>query len=394
MVRNGFSFPGFLPSIGTRATWDLARIVHRGTPGGYLSCDIKRSMLLVRSPWRNVKMVRVLCVSCGSERKQFEHVCSNCGSVFEIKPDWKYRGTYREDFPYVRNWVSLGEAETPLVDHGKMLLKLDYFQPTFSYKDRGSRVLVSRAADVLNKGQDINEDSSGNAGASVSAYGKAAGFKVHIFASEGAIESKLKQIRAYGASVTQVRGSRENVTEAAIKAPGTYMGHSYIPEFRDGIRSLAYELFRQTGGKIPDVIYVPLSAGTLLLGVHSGFTNLLDSGEITQMPSIVGVQPQGVDPICAQIKGAAYDPNNGITSIADALVTKKPVLRKLVISALSGSGTCVPVTDAEIMESWKDLSTSGYLVEHSSAAALAGYRKLRRGERPAIILTGNGLKSI
>ena len=334
------------------------------------------------------------CSSCGSVRKRFEFRCGSCGSIFEIRPDWKYRGNDRDDFPYVKKWISLGETTTPMVTRNGVSLKLDYFSPTYSYKDRGSRVMISRAQDFLEKGSTVNEDSSGNAGASVSAYGVAAGFKVNIFASGNSNETKIRQIRSYGGDAHFVTGSREDVARAAMSAEGTYLGHAYIPEFRDGIRSLAYEIFRQTEGNLPDAIYLPLSAGSLLLGMHSGFRHLMESGEIDSIPAFIAVQPDGVDPICSRVNSKEYDPDNGKTSIADALVTRRPVLMKLVVAAIGKNGSCVSVNDAEIMAAWRNLSESGFLVEYSSAAAYAGIMKKRFGDRPLVILTGNGLKSI
>ena len=78
--------------------------------------------------------------------------------------------------------ISLGEGCTPLVrseiDGLRLHLKLEWFSPTGSFKDRGASVLMSF---LKQQGiREVVEDSSGNAGAAVSAYGSAAGMAVTI----------------------------------------------------------------------------------------------------------------------------------------------------------------------------------------------------------------------
>ncbi len=341
-----------------------------------------------------IAKVKVRCISCGRARKKREYMCRSCGSLFEIIPEKKYRGNLKEDFPYISQWVNLGETETPMISGDAISFKLDYYHPTYSYKDRGSRTLVSWIKSDMGTERPLNEDSSGNAGASIAAYGRKAGFQVNIFASEGSNMAKIRQIEAYGAKVHFVNGSREEVAYAAMNASGVYAGHGYVPEFRDGIRTLAYEIFNQNSGKVPDRIFLPLSAGTLFLGVYSGFSHLLESGEIKELPKFVVVQPEGIDPVCSAVNGNTFDPEENRKSIADALVTRKPPLKEKILKNLKEGGRCVSVDDDEIMVAWKKLAGMGILTEYSSAAAYAAYLKKPMGEKPLIVLTGNGLKSI
>ena len=69
----------------------------------------------------------------------------------------------------------LGEGNTPTVNISEKFpevlsanLKLEYFSPTGSFKDRGTSVLIKQAH--KNGVMEFAEDSSGNAGASMSAY--------------------------------------------------------------------------------------------------------------------------------------------------------------------------------------------------------------------------------
>lgn len=331
--------------------------------------------------------VVVKCARCGTERRGDELRCPRCGGPFIIEPQFPYRERVRENFPYIRRWISLGEGNTPLVELEGVKFKLEFLNPTGSFKDRGSVTLISWLAERGVKR--IAEDSSGNAGASIAAYGALAGMEVEVYVPARARGGKLRQIEAYGAKVIKVRGSREEVSRAAERSGAYYASHIWRPEFRDGIRTLAYELGKEAQGQ---EIYLPTSAGTLLLGVYYGFKHLLDSGVIQEMPRLIAVQTEQVRPLCAAVKGEPYEPPKRVTSVADAIVSTNPPLLPEMAEIIRRHGDCVWVKDAEIGEAWKWLAKRGLLAEPSSAAALAGMWK--RGGKGIVVLTGSGLKTL
>ncbi len=337
----------------------------------------------------------VKCMSCGKDREGLDKFCKQCGSPVEVIPDGKYNDAIKKNFKYIKQWISLGEERTPILKKGSVSFKLDYFQPTYSYKDRGSRAALSALSGTLkDRGiTQINEDSSGNAGCSIAAYGKAAGFNVNIFVPEKANESKIRQIRSYGANIIKVGGGRENVAEEAMKHDGFHMSHVLVPEFRDGIRTLAYEIFKQYDGKVPDRIFIPISAGTLFLGMHAGFNHLLQSGEIDEMPEIVCVQPSVIAPICSALGDTRWV-DEGKKSIADALVTKNSALMSHIVTRLKKVGRCVAVSEDEIIDAQHRLALAGILTEYSSATVYAAYSKKEYEGENLLVLTGNGLKSL
>ena len=163
-----------------------------------------------------------ICFSC-EERHPFERRIfrCDCGGFlpvegYEIFPQEELEGRdltiwrYREAFglPGDVEPVSLGEGFTPLIkreiDGTELYLKLDFMQPSGSFKDRGASVLISfvRWLGVT----DVVEDSSGNAGAAISAYAAAAGLNCTVFVPDYTPEGKLTQIRLYGAKVSRSRG--------------------------------------------------------------------------------------------------------------------------------------------------------------------------------------------
>ncbi|MEM0130597.1 MAG: pyridoxal-phosphate dependent enzyme [Saccharolobus sp.] len=332
-------------------------------------------------------MVREVCMVCGKERESiYEIRCSKCGGPFDIEIDFEYSQNTAKNFPYINKLITLGEGKTPIIKKGDVWFKLDFLNPTGSYKDRGSVTLISYLAE---KGiKRISEDSSGNAGASIAAYSAAAGIEAFIFVPENAKGNKLKQIEAYEARVIKVSGSREDVAKAAENSGYYYASHVLQPQFRDGIRTLAYEIMESF--KKVKYIFLPVSAGTLLLGVYKGLKHLLDSGIIDEIPNIVAVQTEQVMPLCAKLKNINYKPPEKITSIADALVSTKPVLLDQMIKVVN---ECIVVNDNEIISAWKKLARMGLLTEYSSATVYAAYEKFKVNDA-VLVLTGSGLKTI
>src|SRR5690606_4078479 len=124
---------------------------------------------------------------------------------------------------------------------GALLAKLEFMTPTGSFKDRGSAVLVSVAK--LEGISEFVEDSSGNAGASLSAYAAAAGMKAHVFVPATAARGKLDQIRIFGAELHAVDGPRQAATDAAeafVAQRGLpYLSHNLSPFFSEGMKAVA-----------------------------------------------------------------------------------------------------------------------------------------------------------
>ncbi len=360
----------------------------------------------------------VKCSKCGRETQNvLDYECS-CGQPlnvtihldFEVEKIRVKNYTvwrYAKFFPYVKEMevVTLGEGWTPLVKFlSNAYFKLENLNPTGSFKDRGSTVLISTLCELVRKaGGYISEDSSGNAGASVAAYAARAGLKAKICVPENVSGPKFNQIKFYDAEIVKVSGSRSKVAEEAQKTGKgkLYVGHILHPLFRDGIRSLAYEIAEQLGWHAPERVYLPVSAGTLLLGVIDGFKHLVKSDAIEAMPKIVACQTQQVSPLYHRFKNLSYTAPERITSVADALVSVNPPLLGLMVEHLrEAKGDVVMVEEDEISNAFIDLARTGFFVEPSSAVAYAAYKKnlkskeASKDDRTVIILTGMGLKTV
>ncbi|MDH7564528.1 MAG: pyridoxal-phosphate dependent enzyme [Candidatus Bathyarchaeota archaeon] len=360
----------------------------------------------------------IICSSCNKPAESLlAFKCSSCGNPLSVHLHDKfdpakirkkdYSGwRYAESFPYTSKTeiITLGEGWTPLVRFAKNIyFKLESSNPTGSFKDRGSTALISAIHKQIKKTKGhITEDSSGNAGASIAAYASRAGLKARIYVPENVSGPKFSQIQFYGAEVTKVSGSRSHVAEAAQKATekGFYVGHILHPLFRDGVRSLAYELAEQFTWNMPERIYLPVSAGTLLLGIIEGFKHLYASKAIRYMPKIVACQTEQVSPLYNRFRKLPYEPPPTLNSVADALVSVNPPLLDLMVKGLREvEGATVIVKEKEIYSAFLRLAKNGFFVEPSSAVAFAGFmqqtdkKELEEHEKAVIILTGTGLKT-
>jgi threonine synthase len=316
---------------------------------------------------------------------------------------WRYAAAIDVD---VAHAVSMGEGWTPLTTGkwrgAETLFKLEFLMPTGSFKDRGTSVMLSY---LRSRGiERVLEDSSGNAGASLSAYAAAAGMSCRILVPETASYPKIAQIAACGADVLTIRGSRQDVAETAVRMSTEifYASHNWVPYFTEGTKTLAYELWEQLGFEAPDNVVTPLGYGSNVLGCLRGFEELVRNGEIDRLPRIYGVQAANCAPY-----GAAWAAGSDSLvdihvepTIAEGIASSKPTRVKEVLQGVRASGgAIIAVSEAEIVAALRELARKGLYVEPTSAAGAAGLTQLlvsgavSPGEKTVLVLTGSGLKA-
>jgi threonine synthase len=316
---------------------------------------------------------------------------------------WRYRRALLVD---VAAAVTMGEGWTPLVpgewDGLPVLFKLDFMMPTGSFKDRGMTVLVSY---LKSRGiRHVLEDSSGNAGASLSAYAAAAGMHCRILVPETASYPKIAQIAACGADVVTIRGARQDVADAALAMSRDifYASHNWQPFFAEGTKTLAYEMWEQLGFRAPDHVVVPVGYGANILGCDRGFSELLRKGELARAPRLHGVQAANCAPYHAAFEQGRehFEPVEVSPTVAEGIASSKPTrMREVLAPVRASGGSIAAVTEGEIVRALGALAKKGYYVEPTSAAAAAGLSQLiargavRKGESVVLVLTGSGLKA-
>lgn len=316
---------------------------------------------------------------------------------------WRYEKAFPCKIP---DPVSLGEGCTPLVPFRyrgtKALFKLEWFSPTGSFKDRGASVMMSflKQQDI----QEVVEDSSGNGGAAIAAYGAAAGISVNIVAPSNASPPKIAQIKSYGAKIHLIPGTRENTEQAALEMAKNifYASHNWHPFFLQGTKTLGYELWEDLGFNAPDNIIIPTGAGSNVLGCYMAFMELLEVKQILKLPKIFVVQPKNCCPIvaCWQDGIRALESLIFTKTIAEGTAIKKPIRLSKILDVLKKTkGGGLAVTEEEILEATLELSKNGFFVEPTCASAVVGLEKLRAKnligpyETTVVVLTGSGLKS-
>ncbi len=357
------------------------------------------------------------CSSCG-RRQPLSYgggPCPVCGGMLDLAtppafdasrlsagPDaagiWRYRHTF--PVPAQAEPVTLGEGGTPLLPiavGGRTIhFKLEFMQPTGSFKDRGMAVMMTalRAAGV----SAAVEDSSGNAGASFAAYAARAGMQARVFVPAAAAGPKRAQIAAYGAEVVAVDGPRSAAAEAvrqAVAAGAFYASHVYNPLGLAGNATAAYEIWEvlAQSGRAPEQIILPAGHGTLLLGLHLGFKALRAAGLIERLPRLIGVQALACAPLWA---AHTYGPeglawvSEGET-VAEGIRVLRPLRGDAVLAAVAESGgTILAVEDDAIRAGHNALARLGLYVEATAAAV---WDALARTPGEAVVmLTGSGLK--
>jgi len=307
--------------------------------------------------------------------------------------------------PAVPSYISLGEGMTPITttlwDGLLVTFKLDYLMPTGSYKDRGSAVLIS----ILQaEGHPrLVEDSSGNAGASIAAYAAAAGIAITIFVPSYTVAVKQAQIKAFGAEISLVEGSRTDATARCCQAAQQvmYASHIWHPAFLLGQMSGAWEVWEQMAQQVPDVVIMPVGQGNLFLGYYRGFRALLEANVIDRMPRFVAVQAAACAPLAfAWQQGLTYvPPVEEQPTVAAGIRTCAPVRGLELLRAVQDSdGFVLTVTDEAIRHAQQRLTRMGFGVEATSAVPVAAIAAVRQqvGDTAKILipLSGTGLKEL
>jgi len=320
---------------------------------------------------------------------------------------WRYRPFLPDVEP-----VSLGEGGTPLL-RAKLgetlgitvLWKLEFLNPTGSFKDRGASLMVSALRALGAKV--LVDDSSGNAGAALAAYSAAAGLRARLFVPAYASGPKIRQIRAFGAEVVPVEGPRPAATREAQRACAenpdlVYASHNASPFFLAGLMTLAFEIAEDLGWRAPDHVLVPVGGGGLLLGLYYGFSLLLSLGWVKKVPKIHAVQAQACAPIVLAWEKAAAEPVSvepGETVAEGARIPRPERGREILAALRASGGRALAVSEEEIKEAQAELAKSGLYVEPTAALAPAGLRRLlaegffQKGETVVVPLTGSGLKT-
>lgn len=293
---------------------------------------------------------------------------------------------------------ALGLRELWLKDEGR--------NPTASFKDRASAVVVARALEI--GAQTVVTASTGNAGAALAGMAAAAGVRSIIFAPKTAPPAKVAQLLVFGAQVILVDGSYDQAFDLTVQAAdqlGWYCRNTgYNPFTVEGKKTAAFELWSDLLARRqfvrPPLVFVSVGDGNIISGLHKGFQDLQALGWLEQSPRLFGVQAQGSAAVANAFRAGGEDIQPvAAHTIADSISVDLPRDGVRAVRAMRETGgDVVVVSDEAILNAIASLGKVGVFAEPAGAAAYAGLQQaLQNGQidpaDPVIVLnTGSGLK--
>lgn len=292
-----------------------------------------------------------------------------------------------------------GQAPLPF----KLLLKDDSQNPTFSFKDRASAVISAFARE---QGFDtLVAASTGNAGSSLAGICASQGQKAIIMVPKSAPFAKLTQIIMYGATIVPVNGTYDQAFDLSVAATKTFGWYNRNTAFNpltiEGKKTVAFEIYDQTQGKLPERIFVSVGDGVIISGLYKGFEDLLKLNLIEKMPTVIAVQAHGSDNLVRNIQNPVFEVKKS-TTLADSISVDVPrnfFMAKDFITRYQGE--TVLVSDLQIIEAAAALArNTGLFAEPAAAAAMAGLLQymqqnlLETNSDNLVLLTGSGLKDL
>ena len=289
----------------------------------------------------------------------------------------------------------------------QLWLKDESRNPTASFKDRASAVVVARAREI--KAEVVVTAATGNAGAALAGMAAAVGQKAVIFAPKSAPPAKVAQLLVFGAKVMLVDGTYDDAFDLTIKASqefGWYCRNTgYNPFTAEGKKTAAFEIWefmQEAIGANPFTVFVSVGDGNIISGIHKGFKDLLELGWIGQIPRIIGVQAEGSAAIANALHAGTEEivPVSAKT-LADSISVDLPRDGvRAIRAARDTGGTYITVSDEEILRAIAELGKVGVFAEPAGATSYAGLVKAAGSgvvgsDDPILVLnTGSGLKDV
>ena len=272
-------------------------------------------------------------------------------------------------------------GNTPLVEtvniekkynlKARLLVKLEYFNPAGSVKDRIAKAMIEDAEErgQLKPGSVIIEPTSGNTGIGLAAIAAAKGYRVILTMPETMSVERRNILKAYGAEIVLTDGAK-GMKGAIAKAEelAATIENSFIPgQFNNPANPKAHrettgpEIWNDTEGAV-DIFVAGVGTG----GTVTGIGEFLKSKK--PEVKIVAVEP-ATSPVLSEGKSGPHK----IQGIGAGFVPE--VLNTQIYDEI------IPVENEKAFETSKELTrTEGVLTGISSGAAL--YAALQLAQRP------------
>ncbi len=268
----------------------------------------------------------------------------------------------------------------------KVLVKLEYFNPAGSVKDRIAKAMIEDAekSGKLKKGATIIEPTSGNTGIGLAAVAAAKGYKLIITMPETMSVERRNLIKAYGAEIVLTEGAKgmkgaiAKAQELAESTPDSFIPGQFVNPANPAIHraTTGPEIWEDTEGNVD----------FLVAGVGTGGT-ITGAGEYLKSKNenlkVVAVEPAGSPVLSKGVSGAHKIQGIGAGFVSDVLNTK--IYDEII-----------PVENDDAFATGKAFGkTEGVLVGISSGAALWAATQLakrpeNKGKTIVVILPDTG----
>jgi cysteine synthase A len=278
-----------------------------------------------------------------------------------------------EVFPMSRIYSSADEliGSTPLLEvkniereeglKARVLVKLEYFNPAGSVKDRVAKAMIDDAEEkgLLKPGSVIIEPTSGNTGIGLASVAAARGYRIIIVMPETMSVERRQLMKAYGAELVLSEGSKgmkgaiAKADELAKEIPGAFIPGQFVNPANPAAHYAATgpEIWADTDGQV-DIFVAGVGTGGTITGVGQYLK------EQNPAVKVVAVEPAS-SPVLSEGRSGAHM----IQGIGAGFVPE--VLDTGVYDEI------VPVANEDALSTGRRMGRSeGVLVGISSGAAL------------------------
>ena len=255
--------------------------------------------------------------------------------------------------------------------NGKLLVKLEYFNPAGSVKDRIAKAMIEKAEreGKIQKNSVIIEPTSGNTGIGLASFAAARGYRAILTMPETMSVERRQLLKAYGAEIVLTEGAKgmkgaiAKAEELAKEIPNAFIPSQFTNPANPAIHesTTGVEIWNDTDGAV-DIFVAGVGTG----GTLSGVGKFLKTKN--QNIKIIAVEP-ATSPVLSQGKAGAHK----IQGIGAGFVPK--TLDTTIYDEV------FPVENENAFKFGREFARAeGILVGISSGAALAAAFELSKRE--------------
>ncbi len=204
--------------------------------------------------------------------------------------------------------VEVANLEKELGLEAKLLVKLEYFNPAGSVKDRIAKAMIEDAEDkgLLKAGATIIEPTSGNTGIGLAAIAASKGYRIILTMPETMSVERRNILKAYGAEIVLTEGAKgmkgaiAKAEELSKEIEGSFIPGQFVNPANPAVHKATTgpEIWEDTDGAV-DVFVAGVGTGGTLTGVGEYLKSKKEEVKI------VAVEP-ATSPVLSTGKGGAH----------------------------------------------------------------------------------------